>query len=115
MYLIRVQQQSSSYSNAVRGPRQLIPKSDDMVFSCDGSSYLHESWAGNSMWIHRTPNECVKHGLGLLFSLPATKYLSCQLILTEPGRIRENRDACKMPWRLGQGASRPYYGDVFHI
>jgi len=66
-----------------------------MVFSCVGSPYLHESWAGNSVWIHRTPNERVKHGLGPLFSLPATKYLSCQLTLTEPGRIRENREARK--------------------
>ena len=47
MYLIRVRQPSNSCSTAVRGPRQLIFKSDHMVFSCVGSPYLHESWAGN--------------------------------------------------------------------
>jgi hypothetical protein len=64
---------------------------------CVGSPYLHESWAGNSIWIHRTPSERVKHGLGLLFSLPVTIYLSCQVTPTEPGRIREHPEARNMP------------------
>ena len=68
-----------------------------MAFSCVGSPYHHGLWAANSIWIHRTPNVRVKHGLDLLFSLPVIIYLSFQLTVTEPGRIREHPEAFNTP------------------